>query len=247
MDLKIETRSNPLSIKRLIIIPAYNEEKQIASVIKGIRKYSDAEIVVIDDGSKDRTAESAVSAGSMVIRHPFNMGAGVAVQTGYKYAFENDYETILQIDGDGQHHPAHIPDMFAMVENRRCDMAIGSRFLKNSKYKTGLLKLMAIKLFRGIIRIITGETITDPTSGYRCMNQNVFRYFTEDGFPHDYPDANIIIVLHRMGFRMTELPVMMQPNPEGRSMHRGIFKINHYFFKVFISIFIILLRKKSSL
>ena len=247
MDLKIETRSNPLSIKRLIIIPAYNEEKQIASVIKGIRKYSDAEIVVIDDGSKDRTADSAGSAGARVIRHPFNMGAGVAVQTGYKYAFENGCETLLQIDGDGQHHPSHIPDMFAMVENRRCDMAIGSRFLKNSEYKTGLLKLMAIKLFRGVIRMITGETITDPTSGYRCMNRTIFRYFTEDGFPHDYPDANIIIVLHRMGFKMAELPVMMQPNPEGRSMHRGIFKISHYFFKVFMSIFITLLRKKSSL
>jgi glycosyltransferase involved in cell wall biosynthesis len=247
MDPKIETRSNPLNIKRLIIIPAYNEEKQIASVIEGIRKYSDAEIVVIDDGSEDRTAERARKASAFVIRHPFNMGPGVAVQTGYKYALENNYGYLLQIDGDGQHHPAHIPDMFAMVENRRCDMAIGSRFLKNSKHKAGVLKSMAIKLFRGVIRMMTGETITDPTSGYRCMNRTVFRYFTGDGFPHDYPDANIIIVLHRMGFKMAELPVTMQPNPEGRSMHRGVFKINHYLFNVFMAIFITLLRKKSSL
>jgi glycosyltransferase involved in cell wall biosynthesis len=247
MDPKIETRSNPLNIKRLIIIPAYNEEKQIASVIEDIRKYSDAEIVVIDDCSKDRTAERAGSAGARVIRHPFNMGAGVAVQTGYKYAFENDCGSLLQIDGDGQHHPAHIPDMFAMVENRRCDMAIGSRFLKNSEYKTGLLKSMAIKLFRLVIKMMTGETITDPTSGYRCMNRTVFRYFTGDEFPHDYPDANIIIVLHRMGFKTAELPVTMQPNPEGRSMHRGIFKITHYLFHVFMAIFITLLKKRSSL
>lgn len=245
MDPAIETGSNSLNPKRLIIIPAFNEEKQLALVIQGIRKYSDAEIVVIDDGSEDGTAERAESAGARVIRHPFNMGAGVAVQTGYKYAVENDYETLLQIDGDGQHHPAYIPDMFAMVENRQCDMAIGSRFLKNSEHKTGLLKSMAIKLFRGVIRIMTDETITDPTSGFRCMNRTVFRYFTEDGFPHDYPDANIIIVLHRMGFKMAELPVTMLPNPEGRSMHRGIFKISHYFFNVFIAIFITLLRKKT--
>jgi glycosyltransferase involved in cell wall biosynthesis len=247
MDPDQETRSNPLNKKRLIIIPAYNEEKQIASVIEGIRKYSDTDIVVIDDGSEDRTAERAGSAGAFVIRHSFNMGYGVAVQTGYKYASENNYDCLLQLDGDGQHHPAYIPDLFAMVENQKCDMAIGSRFLKDNEHKTGLLKSAAIRLFRWIIKITTGETITDPTSGYRCMNRKVFQYCTEDGFPHDYPDANTIIVLHRMGFKMAELPVTMLPNPEGRYMHRGIFKISYYFFKVFLSIFITLLRKKSSL
>lgn len=233
--------------KRLIIIPAYDEEKQIASVIEDVRKYSDADIVVIDDGSEDKTAQRAGSAGVRVIRHPFNMGAGVAVQTGYKYAFQNNYETLLQIDGDAQHHAAHIPDMFALVENHQCDMVIGSRFLNNNQYKAGVLKSAAIKLFRRVIRMMTGETITDPTSGYRCMNRTVFQCLTEDDFPHDYPDANTIIVLHRLGFNVSELPVTMLPNPEGRSMHRGIFKISHYFFKVFTAIFITLLRKKSKL
>jgi glycosyltransferase involved in cell wall biosynthesis len=247
MDSEIETRSNPLNAKRLIIIPAFNEEKQIASVIEGIRKYCDADIVVIDDGSKDRTVERAWSVGVLVIRHPFNMGYGVAVQTGYKYALENDYDYLMQIDGDGQHHPAYIPDLFALVENQKCDLAIGSRFLKDNEHQTGFLKSAGIRLFRWIIRIMTAETITDPTSGYRCMNRTVFRYFTEDAFPHDYPDANIIIVLHRMGFKMAEHPVTMSPNPEGRSMHRVIFKISYYFFKVFLSILVTLLRKKSSL
>lgn len=230
---------------RLIIIPAYNEAKQIAAIIEGIRQYTNAETVVIDDGSEDKTAECAKSAGVRVIRHPFNMGAGVAVQTGYKYALKSNYETLIQIDGDGQHHAAHIPEMFAMVENRRCDLLIGSRFLKGNPYKTGVLKSAAIRLFRRVIRVITGETITDPTSGYRCMNRKVFQRLTEDDFPHDYPDANTIIVLHRMGFKVAEVPVMMLPNPEGRSMHRGIFKISHYFFKVFMAIFITLLTKKS--
>jgi glycosyltransferase involved in cell wall biosynthesis len=236
-----------LSSKRCIIIPAFNEEKQIVSVIEGARQYGNADIVVIDDGSTDRTYELARSAGAFVIRHPFNMGAGVAIQTGYKYASENHYEFLLQIDGDGQHHPAHLPDLFLMIENRKYDLAIGSRFLNNSEYKTGLLKSAGIRLFRKIVRIITGEPITDPTSGYRCMNKDVFQYFTEDSFPWDYPDANIIIDLYRMGFTIGELPVTMAHNPEGRSMHRGIFKITYYLFKVFLSILVVLLRKKSRL
>jgi glycosyltransferase involved in cell wall biosynthesis len=235
-----------MNAKRLIIIPAYNEEKQIAFVIEGVRKYCDVDIVVIDDGSTDRTAERARTAGALVIRHPFNMGYGVAVQTGYKYAYEKDYDYLQQVDGDGQHHPAYIPDLFTIVETHKCDVVIGSRFLKNNQYKVGLMKSTGIKLFRQIIRVITGETITDPTSGYRCMNRNVFRYFTEDSFPRDYPDANIIIVLHRSGFKMAELPVTMAPNPEGRSMHRGIFIVSFYIFKVFFSILVTLLRKKSS-
>jgi glycosyltransferase involved in cell wall biosynthesis len=234
-----------LKTRRLIIIPAYNEERQIAAVIKGVRQYSEADIIVIDDGSEDRTAERAASTGARLLRHPFNLGAGAAVQTGYKYAVVHNYETLLQMDGDGQHHPAHIPDLFAMIEERRCDMAIGSRFLTDSEPSTGFLKSMAICVFRRIIKLMTGTTITDPTSGYRCMNWAVFRYFTEDGFPDDYADANTIIDMHRRGFKIEELPVRMQPNPEGRSMHRGIIKISYYFFNVFLSIFITLLRKKS--
>ena len=235
-----------MNSKRLIIIPTHNEEKQIASVIKDIKKYSDADIVVIDDGSGDMSAAIARKAGAFVIRHPFNMGAGAAVQTGYKYASENNYDYLLQIDGDGQHHPRYIPDMFAIVENHKCDIVFGSRFLNDNQYKPGFLKYSGIKIFRQIIKIITGEIISDPTSGYRCMNRNVFNQFTEDFYPCDYPDANIVILLHRMGFNISELPVMMMPNPEGRSMHRGIFKITYYFFKVFLSILVILLRKKST-
>ena len=247
MDNDNETRSNPLSSKKCIIIPAFNEEKQIASVIEGIRQYSDADIVVIDDGSVDRTYERALSAGAFVIKHPFNMGAGVAIQTGFKYASENHYDFLLQIDGDGQHHPAHIPDLFSAVENQKCDLAIGSRFLKNSEYKTGFLKYAGIRLFRKIVRIITGEPITDPTSGYRCMNRNVFQYCTADSYPWDYPDADIIIDLHRMGFKIAEMPVTMAQNPEGRSMHRGIFIITYYVFNVFLSILTVLLRKRKRL
>jgi glycosyltransferase involved in cell wall biosynthesis len=237
----------PMNTNKCIIIPAFNEEKQIASVIESIRKYSAANIVVIDDGSGDMTAEIARKAGAYVICHSFNMGYGVALQTGYKYALASDYEYLLQIDGDGQHDPRYIPALFTFVENRECELVIGSRFLSNVTEQPGIFKLTGIKLFRRIIKVITGERITDPTSGYQCMNRKVFQYFAADSFPCDYPDANIIIVLHRMGFKLAELPVTMMPNPEGRSMHRGLLKISYYFFKVFLSILVVILRKKSSL
>jgi len=134
-----------------IIIPTYNEEGNISSVIKNIRKYSDADIIVIDDGSNDLTSAVARKSKAFVIRHPFNMGYGVALQTGYKYALENNYDVLLQIDGDGQHNPAHIPELFNQVENSNCDVVIGSRFLAQSDYEAGFLKSLGIKLFRYII------------------------------------------------------------------------------------------------
>ena len=229
--------------KKCIIIPAYNEGKNIASVIEDIRKHSDADIVVIDDGSKDPTAAMAQKAEAFVIRHPFNMGYGVALQTGYKYAVENKYDVLVQIDGDGQHSAKFIPELFRQVESFACDVVIGSRFLGQDQYKADFLKSVGIRIFRHIIWMATGERITDPTSGYQCLNRKVFEFFTEDHFPCDYPDANVIIMLHRAGFRIKEIPVGMTPNPEKRSMHRGIFTISYYFFKVFLSIFITLIRK----
>ena len=231
--------------KKCIIIPACNEERNIASVIAGIRACCDIDLVVIDDGSTDATTAIARESGALVIRHPFNMGYGAALQTGYKYALRKDYDILLQMDADGQHKPEFIPELFGPVENLECDVAIGSRFLERSQYETGIFKTVAIKLFRQVIRMTTGEHITDPTSGYQCLNRKVFEFFTEDHFPCDYPDANVIIMLHRSGFRIKEIPVVMLPNPQARSMHRGAITITYYFFKVFLSIFVTLIRKNK--
>ncbi|MCP4349058.1 MAG: glycosyltransferase family 2 protein [Desulfobacterales bacterium] len=233
--------------KKCVIIPAFNEEDNIASVIDGIKKYSDADIIVIDDGSKDITVEKASQAGAFVIPHPFNMGYGVALQTGYKYAVKKKYDFLLQIDGDGQHNPNTIPEFFRLVESGECDVVIGSRFLIKENYDVGILKTLGFYLFRYVIRIITNRQITDPTSGYQCLNRKVFKLFTDDTFPWDYPDTNIIIMLHRMGFIVKEIPVSMNPNPLGRSMHRGLFNISYYFFKMFLSIFIILIRENPAI
>lgn len=230
--------------KKCIIIPAFNEEENIASVIDGVKRYSDAHIVVIDDGSRDLTREKVREAGAFVISHPFNMGYGVALQTGYKYAVKRDYDFLVQMDGDRQHDPKYIEALFRVVESNECDVALGSRFLGEGKFRAGVLKSIGIKIFRLIIWIFNREKITDPTSGYQCLNREVFQAFTDDLFPCDYPDTNVIIMLHRMGFTIKEVPVAMIPNPEGRSMHQGIFTLMYYFFQMFFSFFIALIREK---
>jgi glycosyltransferase involved in cell wall biosynthesis len=234
-----------MTTKRCIIIPAYNEEGNIASMIENIGEFSKADIVVVDDGSSDSTAAMAQKAGAYVIRHPFNLGYGAALQTGYKYALEKNYDLLVQIDGDGQHSAKFIPELFKEIEALDSDIVIGSRFLLKDHYKTGFLKSVGILIFRYIIWLATGEKITDPTSGYQCLSRKVFEFFTEDHFPYDYPDANVIIMLHRAGFKIREVPVEMMPNPQKRSMHRGLFTISYYLFKVFLSIFVTLIRKSK--
>jgi glycosyltransferase involved in cell wall biosynthesis len=231
--------------KKCIIIPAYNEEENIVSVIEGIKNHINIDIVLINDGSKDMTAKNAIEAGAIVISHPFNMGYGIALQTGYKYAVKNDYDFLLQMDGDGQHDPKYISELFYQVESDKCDLVIGSRFLGVKCYKTEFIKSIGRRLFSYIIQITCGLRITDPTSGYQCLNRKVFTFFTHDSFPCDYPDANIIIMLQRMGFKVLEIPVAMHPNPAGRIMHKGAITISYYLFKMFLSIFITLIREKS--
>ena len=230
--------------KRCLIIPAFNEGENIASVIEGVKKYSDADIIVVDDGSVDLTVEKATKAGALVVRHPFNMGYGTALQTGYKYAVKKNYDLLVQIDGDGQHDPKYIPALFGEVEAGRCDVAIGSRFLGEGHYPLGVLKWVGIHTLRLATRCFVREKITDPTSGYQCLKRDVLRVFTKDIFPWDYPDANMIILLHWMAFTIKEIPVVMRPNREGRSMHKGIFTVMYYFFKMFLSFVIALIRGK---
>jgi glycosyltransferase involved in cell wall biosynthesis len=231
--------------RRCIVIPALDEAERIGSVIEGNRQHTDAEIVVIDDGSRDRTGQRAGKAGAVVITHPFNMGYGVALQTGYKFALKEGYDVLLQMDGDGQHDPQCIPFLFREVESGECDVAMGSRFLAEGGYAVDPLKSLGIGFFRWVIRVLAGITITDPTSGYQCLGRRVFEFFSRGHFPWRYPDANVVLLLHRMGFRIREVPALMMPNPAGRSMHRGVFTLAYYFFEMFLSLFVTLLRERN--
>lgn len=234
----------------LVIIPAHNEEKGIASVIQGIKGYlPGVEVLVVDDGSLDRTQSQALQTGAKVIAHPFNLGYGTALQTGYKYALKEGYEKIAQMDGDGQHDPSCLADLFAPIQRGETDIVIGSRFLPtqgigsdNQPYQTSLTRRLGMKLFGTITSLIIRQKITDPTSGYQAMNWKVLEWVSSDKFPCDYPDADVIIMLHRAGFRIKEVPVLMFPGQSKKSMHSG-WKPLYYIFKMFLSILVTLMRK----
>ncbi len=238
-------------IGALIIIPAYNEENKIAAVIRGIRGHlPEAEVLVVDDGSRDQTYAEALKAGAKALRHPFNLGYGTALQTGYKYALTKGYKAIIQLDGDGQHDPSFISDLFAVVDKGETDIAIGSRFLVKAKgsrpiarrYQAPLVRRLGMRFFATITTWIIRQEITDPTSGYQAMNRKALEWVSSDKFPCDYPDADVIIMLHRSGFRIREIPVQMFPNADKKSMHSG-WKPLYYIFKMFLSILVTLMRK----
>jgi glycosyltransferase involved in cell wall biosynthesis len=236
----------------LVIIPAHNEEAKIGDVIRGIlQQVPHADVLVVDDGSTDQTREVSLRAGGSVVSHPFNLGYGAALQTGYKYALSNGYEMVIQMDGDGQHDPSFIPDLLAVIQKGEADIAIGSRFLgvKNRDsglghppYRAPFLRRLGMRFFGTIASLLIHQKITDPTSGFQAMNRNVLKWVSSDKFPFDYPDADVIIMLHRAGFRIREVPVLMFENTGRKSMHSG-WKPFYYVFKMCLSILVTLMRK----
>jgi glycosyltransferase involved in cell wall biosynthesis len=234
----------------LILIPAYNEEIRIASVIERIREhFPETEVLVIDDGSTDRTGEEASRTGAEVISHPFNLGYGTALQTGYKYALARGYDRLVQMDGDGQHDPSCIGDLLAPIEKGEADIVIGSRFLKHGEisadppsFRAPWVRRLGMAFFRTVTSLIIGQKITDSTSGYQAMNRRVLEWVSGDKFPFDYPDADVIIMLYRAGFRIKEVPVRMFESRDKKSMHSG-WKPLYYVFKMHLSILVTLMRK----
>lgn len=232
-------------MKVLVLIPAYNEEARIGEVVRQVRDACpDYHVVVVNDGSHDATARVAANAGADVISHPFNMGYGVAIQTGYKFGLRHGYDYLVQIDGDGQHDPAFIVPLLAPVTAGSCDLALGSRFLGVGSYEPSLSRRLGMAFFRRLVFLVTGLRITDVTSGFQAFNRDVMRFFATEVFPCDYPDADLLITLHRAGFRLGEVPVRMLPRASGKSMHSGL-KPLYYMFKMLLSILVTLLRKSA--
>ena len=231
-------------MKTLVLIPAFNEAHGIGEVIAAIRRTVPHDVVVVNDGSSDETAFAAATAGAQVISHPFNMGYGVAIQTGYKYALANDYDALVQIDADGQHDPACIPDLLAPVLSGETDFCLGSRFLADATYRPERIRGLGMKLFRCLVSLKTGCRITDSTSGYQAFNRDVIEFFTHDAFPNDYPDADVLITLHLAGFRVLEVSVRMYANAAGTSMHSGLSPL-YYILKMLLSISVTLLHGRQ--
>jgi glycosyltransferase involved in cell wall biosynthesis len=229
----------------LIIIPAYNEEGRVGAVVRDVRStLPGADVLVINDASADRTADEAHDAGAITLSLPVNSGYGAALQTGYKYATRHGYEIVGQIDGDGQHRAEYLTAMVQALEDHDADVIIGSRFLdRDGHYQASLARSVGIGLFGRIASLVTRQHISDPTSGFQLMRIDVARFFCSEVYPTDYPDADILILLHRTGYRVREVPVQMRASP-GRSMHSG-HRSAYYVYKMLLSIFVTLLRPRS--
>jgi glycosyltransferase involved in cell wall biosynthesis len=229
----------------VVVVPAYNEAGRVGTVVRDvIAVLPAAEVVVINDGSSDHTADEAAAAGATVLSLPVNLGYGAALQTGYKYAVRRGYEIVGQIDADGQHRAECFPAMLRELDESGADVVLGSRFLDNDgHYRPPAARKVGIALFARIASVVTRERISDPTSGFQVMRAPVARFFSTNVYPADYPDADILILLHRSGFRIREVAVQMRPST-GQSMHGGHRSL-YYVYKMFLSIFVTLLRPKD--
>ncbi len=229
----------------VVLLPAYNEARNIGGVISGIQEVMpDARILVVDDGSRDGTAAIASTAGATVLPLPGNCGYGVALQTGYKYAQRLGATYLAQMDADGQHDAASLPIILKPVMDDACDICLGSRFLEGATYRVPLARRAGMYLFRRVATWLMGQTITDPTSGLQAMNAKVLGFFCRDSFPVDYPDTDVLIFLHRHRFRVLERPARMRENPGGGTIHTGA-KPLYYVFKMALSIPMNLLRRET--
>jgi glycosyltransferase involved in cell wall biosynthesis len=231
--------------KLLIVIPAYNEAGRVGAVVADVlHTLPEADVLVIDDGSDDATSAEAASAGAVALSLPANCGYGTALQTGYKYAVRHGYALVGQIDADGQHQAEFLSVMLDVLRDDGADVVVGSRFLaKDGHYETPFARSLGIRLFARLASLATGQVVTDPTSGFQVMRGEIARLFSSDVFPVDYPDADILILLNRTGYRVREVPVQMRPSP-GRSMHSSQ-STPYYVYKMLLSILVTLLRPRS--
>ena len=220
--------------KRLIIVPAFNEAGSIAHVVQGLAEsLPDADIIVIDDGSTDETAVK-VPPPARVVTLPFNLGIGGAMQTGFRYAAMHGYDVAVQVDGDGQHPPAEVKRLLEHLSESKCDMVVGSRFLAPSGYPQTMTRMTGIRILRAWIRLLSGKTITDCTSGFRAVNRHVISAFAH-WYPDDYPEPEVIMLLARCGYRIEEIPVRMEERTTGQTsipFFRGLF----YVIKVIVAL-----------
>jgi glycosyltransferase involved in cell wall biosynthesis len=235
---------SPVVTKCLAIVPAYNEEATLAAVIEKLRAYAPGfDVVVVDDGSTDATAVIAEREGAHVLRLPFNLGIGGAVQAGFKYALEQSYDYCVQCDGDGQHDPSHITRLQeAMEADPTLDMVVGSRFLTDDyRYPAPVSRRTGIHIFASVCSRIVGQRISDPTSGFRLCNRRAIALFARD-YPHDYPEVEAVLMLHWHRLKMREVPVQMHERGGGASSIQGSGKSAYYMIKVLLAIFIGLFR-----
>jgi glycosyltransferase involved in cell wall biosynthesis len=229
-------------VRRIAIVPAFNEAANVGRVLDELRAFDpDLAIVVISDGSTDRTADVAAEHGAHVIRLPFNLGIGGAVQTGFRYAWEEGYEIVVRVDGDGQHDPAQLDRVLEPLLEREADIVVGSRFVGESDYRSTASRRVGIRVLAWVVSVIARQKVTDPTSGFQALNRRAIRLFAGD-YPHDYPEVEGMVMVIRHRLRLREVPVSMRARIHGRSSI-GAFASVYYMAKVLLALFVGLFRR----
>jgi glycosyltransferase involved in cell wall biosynthesis len=231
-------------LRLLAIVPAYNEEDMIDRVVRDIHRHAPAfNVLVVDDGSVDSTAMRAEEGGAIVLRHPFNIGIGGAMQSGYKYALAHGYDVAVQVDGDGQHKSEYLPEMLdALRTGGEADMVYGTRFRGDPGYRVPFGRRLGNLIFSLVLSAITRQKITDPTSGFRMVNRRGIELFARD-YPHDYPEVEAILMLHNNRLRIHEVQVRMNARGFGRSSI-DYPRAAYYMMKVMLALFVGLLRRR---
>jgi len=227
--------------KVLILIPVFNEARSIRDLIMELRDlYPDIDVLVVDDGSGDDSAEAARAGGAIVISHCFNLGDGAARQTGFLYAIRRGYDYIIHLDGDRQHSPGEVPIFLECLRGGAADLVVGSRFLGKHAYPLPISKKIGMKLFSTICSLILRQKITDPTSGFRGINRRAMNIYTSGYYPQHFPDADVIISSHFRGLKITEIPITVSAT-QSTSLHRG-WTVIYYIYKMLLSTFVSSLR-----
>ena len=229
-------------MKILLVLPARNEAENIGRVLDRIcALYPQHPVLVVNDASGDATGAivekyPAVS----LIQLPFWMGYGGALQTAYKYAYRNGYDAVVQLDADGQHDPSSIQSLLDHIPE--ADLVVGSRFLARNQYKMPVVRRLGCFFLSQIGKRLTGMEITDPTSGFQALNRKALGIAIQDYYPMDYPDLDVLILMHRFRLKVMEIPVTMHPSEGKAGMHEGL-QVWYYAFKMILSIFVMMLRK----
>jgi len=223
-----------MPVKIIAIVPAYNEENNIALVIADLRKYQpDIKIVILNDASTDQTEKVARASGVTVLNLAVNLGIGGAVQTGFIYARDEKYDIAFQFDGDGQHLASEIDKLLEPLIRKETDVVIGSRFLEKGGFRSSLVRQAGIRLISLVNKLLTGRKIMDSTSGFRAFNQKAIAFLAEN-YSQDYPEPEAVVRLFRNGFKILEVPVQMRARLSGRSSIRPIHSF-YYIIKVLLS------------
>jgi len=224
-------------MRTLVIVPAFNEALNLPSVIQQLRGCDCEDVCVVDDGSTDDTCNVAARMGAIVLRNPFNLGIGGAVQTGYLWARDHGYDVAAQIDGDGQHDPAYLRAALELIASGKADVVVGGRFGAANGFRSSFVRRLGIRYLAWLIRLRCGARVSDPTSGFRVVGRAGIELFAQH-YPSDYPEPEAIALAQRSGLRVTEISVRMRAREHGKSSIDS-FRTLYYLLKVSLALLLL--------